>query len=93
MSAEADERKPDSSKQSPQEKALRAPPHTFLTIVAIILFPPLGLAGFYYNRQTIKANQNKDWDEAHRNSARTGWLDVFAILIGLGLIYVFALFL
>lgn len=42
--------------------------------------------------QTLKANKNSDWEEAYVNSGRTGWLAVFAILIGLGIIYYYALF-
>lgn len=43
--------------------------------------------------QTTKANKESKWEEAYINSGRTGWLDVFAILIGLGILYYYLLFL
>ncbi|XP_005400126.1 PREDICTED: uncharacterized protein C11orf91 homolog isoform X4 [Chinchilla lanigera] len=42
---------------------------------------------FYAPSYTTEANEKSDWEQAYANSARTGWLDVCAILIGLGLIY------
>ena len=42
--------------------------------------------------QTKEANKKSQWEEAYINSGRTGWLDVFAILIGLGIIYFLVLF-
>ncbi|KAK2491228.1 hypothetical protein MC885_011005 [Smutsia gigantea] len=41
--------------------------------------------------QTWKANRNSKWEDAYINSGRTVWMDVFSILIGLGLIYAYAL--
>ncbi|KAM5207549.1 LOW QUALITY PROTEIN: transmembrane protein PMIS2 [Hipposideros larvatus] len=90
--------------QTPEELAFYAPNHKCLTILAIILFLPLGLPAAFFSYktqkpmskvpslQTSKANKNSDWEEAYINSGRACWLDVFAILIGLGIIYYYALF-
>ncbi|XP_052617920.1 transmembrane protein PMIS2 [Peromyscus californicus insignis] len=37
--------------------------------------------------QTKEANQYSDWEDAYLNSARTIWIDVIGILVGLGIIY------
>ncbi|XP_005400125.1 PREDICTED: uncharacterized protein LOC102023997 isoform X3 [Chinchilla lanigera] len=73
--------------QTQEELDFYAPSYVCLTFTAIILFPPLGMLGLYFSRQTTEANEKSDWEQAYANSARTGWLDVCAILIGLGLIY------
>ncbi|XP_032105433.1 transmembrane protein PMIS2-like [Sapajus apella] len=78
---------PQEPTQTPEELAFYAPNHICLTIFAIFLFPPLGLAALYFSHQTNKANQNSEWEEAYTNSGRTGWLGAFAVMIGLGLIY------
>ncbi|XP_045041319.1 transmembrane protein PMIS2 [Desmodus rotundus] len=78
--------------QTVEELAFYAPNYKCLTILAIILFLPLGLLALFFSHQTLKANKNSDWEEAYVNSGRTGWLAVFAILIGLGIIYYYALF-
>ncbi|CAO2625907.1 Transmembrane protein PMIS2 [Lemmus lemmus] len=62
-----------------------------MTICAVILFPPLGLAALYFSRQTDEANKCSDWEGAYTNSTRTIWMNVFAILVGLALIYTFVL--
>ncbi|KAM5297469.1 transmembrane protein PMIS2 [Glossophaga mutica] len=78
--------------QTIEELAFYAPDYKCLTVLAIILFLPLGLLALYFSHQTLNANKNSDWEEAYNNSGRTGWLAVFAILIGLGIIYYYALF-
>ncbi|XP_062966009.1 transmembrane protein PMIS2 [Cynocephalus volans] len=78
--------------QTPEELAFYAPNYGCLVIFAVILFPPLGLAAVYFSTKTTQANKNSEWEEAYINSGRTGWLSVFAILIGLGLIYAYALY-
>uniref|UniRef100_A0A8C6ASV8 Uncharacterized protein n=1 Tax=Monodon monoceros TaxID=40151 RepID=A0A8C6ASV8_MONMO len=82
---------PQGSVQTPEELAFHAPDYLCMTIIGILLFPPLGLPALPF-LQTKDANKNSDWEEAYINSGRTGWLDVFAILIGLGIIYYYALF-
>uniref|UniRef100_A0A8C3VV80 PMIS2 transmembrane protein n=1 Tax=Catagonus wagneri TaxID=51154 RepID=A0A8C3VV80_9CETA len=78
--------------QTPEEMSFYAPNYLCLSIVALIIFPPLGIPAIIFSRKTTEANKNSKWEEAYINSGRTGWLDVFAILIGLGLIYYFVLF-
>ncbi|XP_045702608.1 transmembrane protein PMIS2 [Phyllostomus hastatus] len=84
--------KPEEPTQTVAELAFYAPNYKCLTLLAIILFLPLGLLAVYFSHKTLKANKNSDWEEAYINSGRTGWLAVFAILIGLGIIYYFSLF-
>ncbi|XP_047565622.1 transmembrane protein PMIS2 [Lutra lutra] len=84
--------KPPKEPQTPEELAFYAPNYLCLTILAILLFPPLGLIAVFFTYKTWQANKNSQWEDAYINSGRTGWLDVFAILIGLGIIYVYALF-
>uniref|UniRef100_A0A8C6FFW2 PMIS2 transmembrane protein n=1 Tax=Moschus moschiferus TaxID=68415 RepID=A0A8C6FFW2_MOSMO len=84
--------KPPEITQTTEELLFYAPDYLCLTIVAIILFPPLGIPALLFSRKTKEANQKSDWEEAYINSGRTGWLDVFAILVGLGIIYFLALF-
>ncbi|KAM4825214.1 transmembrane protein PMIS2 [Thomomys bottae] len=79
------------SLQMPEELAFYAPNYICLTVFAVIFFPPLGLAAAYFSSKTTEANQNQDWEQAYINSGWTGWLDVFAIVIGLVIIYVYAL--
>nr|XP_045368886.1 transmembrane protein PMIS2 [Camelus bactrianus] len=78
--------------QSPEELAFYAPDYFYMTIVAALLFPPLGIPAILFSRKTEEANKKSNWDKAYINSGRTGWLDVFAILIGLGIIYYCVLF-
>lgn len=42
--------------------------------------------------QTKEANQYSDWEDAYLNSTRTIWMDVLGILVGLGIIYYYVLF-
>ncbi|KAB0347835.1 hypothetical protein FD754_012692 [Muntiacus muntjak] len=93
-------------KQTKEELLFYAPEYTCLTVVALILFPPLGIPALVFSGkvglrnpnlklpflQTKEANKKSQWEEAYINSGRTGWLDVFAILIGLGIIYFLVLF-
>ncbi|XP_065754416.1 transmembrane protein PMIS2 [Phocoena phocoena] len=90
--APPDEAKPQGPVQTPEELAFHAPDYLCMTIIGILLFPPLGLPAGFFCHKTKEANKNSDWEEAYINSGRTGWLDVFAILIGLGIIYYYALF-
>ncbi|EHB13991.1 hypothetical protein GW7_18364, partial [Heterocephalus glaber] len=79
---------PDRSpKQTPEELAFYAPNYLCLTLLAIVFCPPLGLISVYFCYKTSVANWNSNWEEAYTNSGRTGCVDVFAILIGLGLLY------
>ncbi|VFV40606.1 riken cdna 4930479m11 gene [Lynx pardinus] len=84
--------KPPEKTQTPEELAFYAPNYLCLTILAVILFPPLGLIAIFFSYKTSQANKNSEWEDAYLNSGRTGWLDVFAILIGLGIIYAYTLF-
>nr|XP_045011115.1 transmembrane protein PMIS2-like [Jaculus jaculus] len=79
--------KPLGRPQTPEELAFYAPDHFFLTVMAVILCPPLGLAALHFRSQIKEDNKNSYWEGAYLNSSRTVWLDVFAILIGLGVIY------
>nr|KAF6286244.1 PMIS2 transmembrane protein [Myotis myotis] len=79
--------------QTTEELEFYAPNYIFLTILATICFFPLGCLAIYFSHKTTKANKESNWEEAYINSGRTGWLDVFAILIGLGILYYYALFL
>ncbi|XP_068383220.1 transmembrane protein PMIS2 [Eschrichtius robustus] len=90
--APPDEAKPQGPVQTPEELAFYAPDYLCMTVIGILLFPPLGLPAAFFCHKTKEANKNSDWEEAYINSGRTGWLDVFAILIGLGIIYYYALF-
>ncbi|XP_053523571.1 transmembrane protein PMIS2 [Artibeus jamaicensis] len=85
-------KEPEEPTQTTEELAFYAPNYIYLTILGIILFLPLGLLALYFSHQTLKANKSSDWEEAYINSGRTGWVAVFAILIGLGIIYYYALF-
>ncbi|XP_070307965.1 transmembrane protein PMIS2 [Odocoileus virginianus] len=78
--------------QTKEELLFYAPEYTCLTVVAFILFPPLGIPALVFSGKTKEANKKSQWEEAYINSGRTGWLDVFAILIGLGIIYFLVLF-
>ncbi|XP_045428322.1 transmembrane protein PMIS2 [Pipistrellus kuhlii] len=78
--------------QTAEEVAFYAPNYICLTILAIICFFPLGCLAMYFSHKTTKANKKSKWEEAYINSGRTGWLDVFAILIGLGLLYFLVLY-
>ncbi|XP_044788174.1 transmembrane protein PMIS2 [Bubalus bubalis] len=78
--------------QTREELLFYAPDYLCLTIVAVILFPPLGIPALIFCVKTRGANKKSQWEEAYINSGRTGWLDVFAILIGLGIIYFLVLF-
>ncbi|KAI2590403.1 transmembrane protein PMIS2 isoform 2 [Homo sapiens] len=93
---------PQEPTQTPEELAFYAPNYLCLTIFAILLFPPFGLAALYFSYegswtqkptsmlpplQTMKANQNSEWEEAYINSGRTGWFGAFVVMIGLGIIY------
>uniref|UniRef100_A0A2K6LZG0 PMIS2 transmembrane protein n=1 Tax=Rhinopithecus bieti TaxID=61621 RepID=A0A2K6LZG0_RHIBE len=94
-------KEPQEPTQTPEELAFYAPNYLCLTIFAVLLFPPFGLAALYFSYQgstqkptsvlpplqTTKANKNSEWEEAYTNSGRTGWLSAFAVMIGLGLIY------
>ncbi|XP_069855160.1 transmembrane protein PMIS2 [Dipodomys merriami] len=80
------------SLQMPEGLEFYAPNYICLTVFAVIFFPPLGLAAVYFSSKTTEANQNQDWEQAYINSGWTGWLDVFAILIGLAIIYVYTLY-
>uniref|UniRef100_A0A8C0L2L7 PMIS2 transmembrane protein n=1 Tax=Canis lupus dingo TaxID=286419 RepID=A0A8C0L2L7_CANLU len=84
--------KPPEITQTPEELAFYAPNYIYLTILAVITFPPLGLLAVFFSYKTTQANKNSQWEDAYINSGRTGWLDVFSILIGLAIIYVYALF-
>ncbi|XP_055450672.1 transmembrane protein PMIS2 [Psammomys obesus] len=84
-------KKPLDREQTSEEKAFYARNHFVMTVLALILFPPLGLGGLYYSRKTDEANKSSDWEDAYHNSTRTIFFDVFGIMIGLGLIYVFVL--
>ncbi|XP_075834266.1 transmembrane protein PMIS2 [Microtus pennsylvanicus] len=77
--------------QTEEELAFYARNHFIMTICAVILFPPFGLAALYFSRQTDEANKCSDWEGAYANSTRTIWMDVFAILMGLALIYTYVL--
>ncbi|XP_059521415.1 transmembrane protein PMIS2 [Myotis daubentonii] len=79
--------------QTAEELEFYAPNYICLTILATICFFPLGCLAIYFSRKTTKANKKSNWEEAYINSGRTGWMDVFAILIGLGILYYYALFL
>ncbi|XP_066206311.1 transmembrane protein PMIS2 [Saccopteryx leptura] len=80
------------TKQTPEELAFYAPEYLCLTILAVILFFPLGLVAAYFSYKTMQDNKQSSWEAAYVNSGRTGWLNVFAILIGLGIIYYALLF-
>ncbi|XP_060042451.1 transmembrane protein PMIS2 [Erinaceus europaeus] len=82
----------DNSKQTEEELRFYAPDYLVLTVLAALLFPPLGFVAVYFCYQTIKYNKDSEWTEAYHNSSITGWLDTFSILIGLGLIYYITLF-
>ncbi|XP_076790060.1 transmembrane protein PMIS2 [Arvicanthis niloticus] len=84
-------RKPLGRPQTADELKFYARNHLLLTILSMIIFLPLGAIGFYFSRKTDEANRCSDWVDAYRNSTRTIWLDVFAILIGLGIVFVVAL--
>ncbi|XP_060254480.1 transmembrane protein PMIS2 [Ovis aries] len=99
------EAQPPPGTQTREELLFYAPDYQCLTIAAIILFPPLGIPALVFSGkvnqnpnlklpflQTKEANEKSEWEEAYINSGRTGWLDVFAILIGLGIIYFLVLF-
>ncbi|KAM8963284.1 transmembrane protein PMIS2 [Lycaon pictus] len=90
--AAEDSKKPPEITQTPEELAFYAPNYIYLTILAVITFPPLGLLAVFFSYKTMQANKNSQWEDAYINSGRTGWLDVFSILIGLAIIYVYALF-
>ncbi|KAM6223706.1 transmembrane protein PMIS2 [Rhynchocyon petersi] len=79
--------------QTAEELAFYAPDYFYLSIIAALLFPPLGIPGAYFSYKTTTANRASSWEEAYINSGRTGWLDAFAIIIGLGIIYYCALYL
>uniref|UniRef100_A0A8C6W9K2 PMIS2 transmembrane protein n=1 Tax=Nannospalax galili TaxID=1026970 RepID=A0A8C6W9K2_NANGA len=85
-------RKPLGRPQTPEELAFYARNFFRLSVVAVVFFPPLGLAGLYFSKQTDEANQCSDWEDAYRNSNRTVWVDMFSILTGIGLIYLYVLF-
>nr|KAF6411341.1 PMIS2 transmembrane protein [Rousettus aegyptiacus] len=78
--------------QTPEELAFHAPIYLGLTILAVIIFPPLGAPAAFFCYKTWRANKKSEWEQAYVNSSRTGWLDVLAILIGLGIIYYYILF-
>ncbi|XP_075392791.1 transmembrane protein PMIS2 [Tenrec ecaudatus] len=93
--------------QTAEERDFYAPNYLYLTILSVILFFPLGIPAAFFcyqvqgspkptstlpSLQTFKANQESRWEDAYVNSGRTCWLDVFAILIGLGIIYYYVLF-
>ncbi|XDA83277.1 hypothetical protein R6Z07F_013170 [Ovis aries] len=86
------EAQPPPGTQTREELLFYAPDYQCLTIAAIILFPPLGIPALVFSGKTKEANEKSEWEEAYINSGRTGWLDVFAILIGLGIIYFLVLF-
>ncbi|XP_062031981.1 transmembrane protein PMIS2 [Lepus europaeus] len=81
----ADDKK--QSNQTKEELAFYAPNYLCMAIFAVLLFFPLGLAACYFSHKTTQANRESKWEEAYFNSGRTGWLSVFGILIGLGIIY------
>ncbi|ELK05781.1 hypothetical protein PAL_GLEAN10000942 [Pteropus alecto] len=85
-------KEPEDPIQTPEELAFHAPTYLFLTILAVIMFPPLGLPAAFFCYKTWRANKKSEWQQAYVNSSRTGWLDVFAILIGLGILYYYILF-
>ncbi|XP_076989740.1 transmembrane protein PMIS2 [Tamandua tetradactyla] len=85
-------KKSDEPTQTPEELAFYAPSYLVLTLIAVILFFPLGLIAVYFSYKTMQANKQSEWEEAYINSGRTGWLSVFSVLIGLGLIYGYALY-
>ncbi|XP_070255020.1 transmembrane protein PMIS2 [Myotis yumanensis] len=89
---EEDQKLPEPT-QTAEELAFYAPNYICLTVLATICFFPLGLPAIYFSHKTTKANKESNWKEAYINSGRTGWLDVFAILIGLGILYYYTLFL
>ncbi|XP_073913151.1 transmembrane protein PMIS2 [Castor canadensis] len=78
--------------QTPEELEFYAPVYKHLTIAGIVCFFPLGLAALHFSKKTTEANQNSEWEDAYDNSARTVWLAVYAILVGLGLFYGFFLY-
>ncbi|KAJ1073592.1 hypothetical protein K5549_021090, partial [Capra hircus] len=86
------EAQPPPITQTREELLFYAPDYLCLTIAAVILFPPLGIPALVFSGKTKEANKKSEWEEAYINSGRTGWLDVFAILIGLGIIYFLVLF-
>ncbi|XP_059132138.1 transmembrane protein PMIS2-like [Peromyscus eremicus] len=73
--------------QTSEELAFYAQSHTVLTICALLLFPPFGLLAIFFAQKTKEANEYSDWEDAYLNSARTIWIDVIGILVGLGIIY------
>uniref|UniRef100_A0A8C0WBN7 Uncharacterized protein n=1 Tax=Castor canadensis TaxID=51338 RepID=A0A8C0WBN7_CASCN len=75
--------------QTPEELEFYAPVYKHLTIAGILRNPHLW---FPRLPQTTEANQNSEWEDAYDNSARTVWLAVYAILVGLGLFYGFFLY-
>ncbi|XP_008247746.1 transmembrane protein PMIS2 [Oryctolagus cuniculus] len=82
--AAAEKKQPSQTKE---ELAFYAPNYLCMSIFAVLLFFPLGLAACYFSHKTTQANRESKWEEAYLNSGRTGWLSVFGILIGLGIIY------
>ncbi|XP_073081694.1 transmembrane protein PMIS2 [Manis javanica] len=79
--------------QTPEELTFHATNDLYLTVMAVLFFPPLGLLAVFFCHKTWKANRNSKWEDAYINSGRTVWMDVFSILISLGLIYAYALYL
>ncbi|XP_029388053.1 transmembrane protein PMIS2-like [Mus pahari] len=84
-------RKPLDRPQTPDELKFYARNHAMLAVVALILFLPFGALALYFSHQTNEANKCSAWEDAYRNSSRTMWFNVLAILIFLGLIYVVVL--
>ncbi|XP_076409606.1 transmembrane protein PMIS2 [Peromyscus maniculatus bairdii] len=85
-------RQPLGRPQTSEELAFYARTHIFLTICALLLCPPFGLLGLLFAHKTKEANQYSDWEDAYLNSTRTIWMDVLGILVGLGIIYYYVLF-
>ncbi|XP_029335598.1 transmembrane protein PMIS2 [Mus caroli] len=84
-------RKPLDRPQTPDELKFYARNYTLLAVLALILFLPFGLLALYFSHQTNEANKCSAWEDAYRNSSRTMWFNMLAILAFIGIIYVFAL--
>uniref|UniRef100_A0A8C6GJZ8 PMIS2 transmembrane protein n=1 Tax=Mus spicilegus TaxID=10103 RepID=A0A8C6GJZ8_MUSSI len=85
------ERKPLDRPQTPDELKFYARNYALLALLALILFLPFGILAIYFSNQTNKANKCSEWEDAYRNSSRTMWFNMLAILAFIGIIYILVL--
>ncbi|EDL23998.1 RIKEN cDNA 4930479M11 [Mus musculus] len=84
-------RKPLDRPQTPDELKFYARNYVMLALLAMILFLPFGILAIYFSIQTNEANKCSNWEDAYRNSSRTMWFNMLAIVAFVGIIYILVL--